>query len=165
MKPRTCLLFTQALATLLVMGCTTVKEYTSPVEVRAAANSSFKDWERLDFYVGGLNTWVAPKAAVTRNDILFATEDTNAFGEQTVTLQFTSYGAAVMDKLSTERMSRPVAVLLDGKIIAAPVLAMPVSNTLTINFGKSKEGVREARALEEMVNERSDSGSGMTSAN
>ena len=165
MKSTLCLLFSQVFAILVFTGCMTAKEHSSPVELRPAANSSTNDWQRMDFHVGGLDTWVAPDAVVTRDDILFATEEKNAYGEHTVTLEFTSHGAASMHTLSDQRMSRPVAVLLDGKIIAAPVLMMPVENRLTINFGSSKKGAKKAKALEDAVNEAHDSNSTKTSTN
>ena len=58
-----------------------------------------------------------------------------------------------MNELSNHRMSRPVAVLLDGRIIAAPVLMQPVRDTLTINFGSTKTAAKEAGALEQAVND------------
>ena len=163
MKPTLCLLFTQVFATLLFVGCTTANEHSSPVELRPAANASVKDWQRMDFHVGGLDTWISPKAAVVRDDILFATEETNRHGEHTVTLEFTSHGAASINALSNDRSSRAVAVLLNGKIIAAPVLMTPVKDRLTINFGSTEEAAKEAKALEEAVNDAPDSDTTTTS--
>lgn len=157
MKPTLCLLLAPVLASLFLVGCTTVKEHSSPVELRPAANSEVRDWQRTDFHVGGLDTWVAPQAVVTREDILFATEETTPRGDHTVTLEFTSHGAESMARLCEQRMTRPVAVLVDGRIVAAPMLMTPVEDRLTINFGSTEEAARESKALEEAVNEAPES--------
>ena len=153
MRPIQTLLSIPMLSVLLLTGCTTVKEHSSPVELRPASNSAFQDWQRTDFHVGGLDTWVAPEATLTREQILFASQATNPAGDHTVTLEFTDQGANAMNELSNHRMSRPVAVLLDGRIIAAPVLMQPVRDTLTINFGSTKTAAKEAGALEQAVND------------
>ena len=145
-----------ALLAFLLSACTTVKEHSSPVELRPAANAAFKNWERTDYHVGGLDTWVAPDATIVSDEITTASRATDAFGDHTVTLKITSKGAEKINALSTRRMSRPVAVLLDGRVIAAPVLMNPVKNTLVINFGSTANGAEEARALERAVNTQSD---------
>ncbi|MAJ45858.1 MAG: hypothetical protein CBC35_00900 [Planctomycetes bacterium TMED75] len=145
-----------ALLAFLLGGCTTVKEYSAPVELRPASNAAFKNWERTDFHVGGLDTWVAPNATIVSDEIVSASRETNAFGDHTITLEFSSKGAKKINALSNRRMSRPVAVLLDGRVIAAPVLMKPVANTLVINFGNTEKGAREARSLEQAVNKTMD---------
>ena len=145
-----------ALLAFLLGGCTTVKEHSAPVELRPAANAAFKNWERTDYHVGGLDTWVAPKATIVSDEITAASRETNAFGDHTVTLEFTPKGSEKINALSTRRMSRPMAVLLDGRVIAAPLLMKPVKNTLVINFGSTKKGAKEARSLERAVNEPAD---------
>jgi hypothetical protein len=62
-----------------------------------------------------------------------------------------------MARLSTDRSSRPVAVLVDGKIIAAPVLMKEMGNTLTIGFGTRKNAAIEATELTDRINKRSTS--------
>ena len=52
-----------------------------------------------------------------------------------------------------------LAVLLDGRIVAAPVLMTPVEDRLTINFGSTEDSARESKALEEAVNDAPDSDS------
>ena len=59
-----------------------------------------------------------------------------------------------MTKLSNRRMSRPVAIVLDGKIIAATVIMKPVSETLVVNFGKQQDGRSLAAELAQRVNEQ-----------
>ena len=138
-----------------LVGCTTVKEHTSPVEIRPAANGDFGDWQRTDFHVGGLDTWVAPRATVVLEQIDSAVASTDSFGDHVVLLEFTPAGSESMHSLSIRRMSRPVAVLLDGKIIAAPVLMNPVGDSLVVNFGKTRQGRKDSVRLAAAVNDAS----------
>lgn len=135
-------------------GCTTVHNTTSPVEIRAAATSQHEGWQKLDFYVGGLNTWVSPDSTIVCSEITEAKESFDGFGHPTVVLVFDSEGARKMAKLSKDRSSRPVAILLDGSIIAAPVLMKPVSETLVVNFGKQRGGHELAKELAQRINEQ-----------
>lgn len=141
-------------AVCLLTGCTTVHNANSPVEIRAASTSQHSDWQKLDFYVGGLHTWVAPKPTIVCSEISAAKESVDGFGHPTAVLIFDSKGARKMAELSTQRSSRPVAVVLDGKIIAAPVVMKPVSETLVVNFGKRRGGPNLAKELVQRVNEQ-----------
>ena len=132
---------------LCLGGCTTVKEHHSPVEIRPAANREFKGWQRTDFHVGGLDTWVAPRATVDLEEIEFAVASTTPHGEHVVLMEFTPEGAERMRSLSNRRMSRPVVVLLDGRVIAAPVLMKPVEGSLVVNFGSDRKDEKAAREL------------------
>ena len=62
-----------------------------------------------------------------------------------------------MTRLSIDRASRPVAVLVDGKIIAAPVLMQEMGDTLTIGFGTRRNAAIEATDLTDRINEHSTS--------
>ena len=153
-------LFIRTLVLSLVtfcVSCTTVDEYQSPVELRAASNSKKSDWQRLDYHVGGLDTWVAPQPTIVLDEIVSARRSLDDFGRPSVILTFTEAAQKKMSRLSTDRSSRPVAVLVDGKIIAAPVLMKEMGNTLTIGFGTRKNAAIEATELTDRINKRSTS--------
>lgn len=138
----------------LLAGCTTVENSQSAVEIRAAQTSKHPDWQKLDFYVGGLNTWVAKKPTIVCCDIDSAKRSLDGFGEPTVIITFTAEGAKKMDALTTERMSRPIAVVLDGKIIAAPIVTKPVTDTLVVNFGRERNARTVANELANTINNK-----------
>ena len=139
------------------VSCTTVDSHRSPVELRAASNSSKGDWQRLDYHVGGLDTWVAPEPTIVLDDIVSARRSIDDFGRPTVILTFTEEASEKMTRLSIDRASRPVAVLVDGKIIAAPVLMQEMGDTLTIGFGTRRNAAIEATDLTDRINEHSTS--------
>ena len=154
---RTTLIGTVCLLALAVIGgCRTVDNSSSPVEIRAADNREHADWQRLDFHVGGLDTWVSPDVTVAREDIVSARRSVDDFGQPIVILQFDQKASKKMDELSIRRMSRPVAILVDGEIIAAPILLKPVSETLVVNFGKASDARASADRLADAVNDRDD---------
>jgi preprotein translocase subunit SecD len=145
-----------SLATFCI-SCTTVEKHQSPVELRAASNSSKADWQRLDYHVGGLDTWVAPEPTIVLDDIVSARRSIDDFGRPTVILTFTDDARMKMTRLSIDRSSRPVAVLVDGKIIAAPILMQEMGDTLTIGFGTRKNAAIEATELADRINKHSTS--------
>jgi preprotein translocase subunit SecD len=152
---RTTLIGTVCLLVLAVIGgCRTVDNSSSPVEIRAADKREHSDWTKLHFHVGGLATWVAPDATVVRDDIVSAKRSVDDFGQPIVILQFDQDASKKMDELSTRRMSQPVAILVDGEIIAAPILLKPVSETLVVNFGKSSDAQSSADRLADAVGDR-----------
>ncbi len=141
-------------AAALLAGCTTVDNSKSAVEIRAAQTSKHPDWQKLDFYVGGLNTWVAKEPTIVCSDIDSAKRSLDGFGEPTVVITFTAEGAKKMDALTTERMSRPIAVILDGKIVAAPIVTKPVTDTLVVGFGKESSARSTANKLADTINNK-----------
>ena len=152
---RTTLIGTVCLFALaVIVGCRTVDNASSPVEIRAADNREHSDWQRLDYHVGGLDTWVSPDATVVRDDIVSARRSVDDFGQPIVILQFDQKASKKMDELSIRRMSQPIAILVDGEIIAAPILIKPVSETLVVNFGKTSNARTSADRLADAVNDR-----------
>jgi len=138
----------------LAPGCQSAPaKANDSVEIRAASTSEHTHWQKADVHVAGLNTWVDPNPAIVLSDIAFARESVDDFGHPIVALVFTSSGAAKMAVLSKERMSRPVAIFLDGRIIAAPIVMKPVSETFVVNFGNVHDGRKVASALADRVNE------------
>ena len=133
-------------------GCRTVDNPSSPVEIRKAQNRAHPEWQKLDFHVGGLATWVAPDAVVIREEIVTARRSVDDFGAPTVILQFDQAGSMKMEAVSTDRSSRPVAILVDGEIIAAPILTRPVTETLVIDFGSEPGGRISADRLVDAIN-------------
>ncbi|PYR96822.1 MAG: hypothetical protein DMG12_25460 [Acidobacteria bacterium] len=59
----------------------------------------------------------------------------SAGDQRTVTIQFTDAGAEKMRKLSTTQIGKPVAMLLDGKLIWAPKVNGEISKDAVITGG------------------------------
>lgn len=143
------------LCLVLLVGCNQTIKTDSSVEIRAANTREHSSWERVDFQVGGLDTWVAPEATVACSDILSARRSDDGFGHPTVILRFDQDASSRMDELSVSRMSHPVVIVLDGRIIAAPIIMERISDTLVVNFGKTPGARATADRLVDAVTEKS----------
>ena len=149
---------TSLFALWILGGCVTAIETTSPVEIRAANSTERAHWQRTDFHVGGLDTWIAPEPTVVRDDIVHARRSVDDFGHPTVILQFDQAASRKMDELTTRRASRPLAIILDGRVVAAPLVTTPISETLVVNFGKDPEGSTTADKLVNAIGHHAESG-------
>jgi len=56
-----------------------------------------------------------------------ATPGTNQFGEPVVNIEFTSDGAKVFRDVTTRSVGKPLAILLDKRIISAPNISEPIA--------------------------------------
>ena len=136
-------------------GCETLLETTSPVEIRAASTTERSDWRASGYHLGGLDTWVSPDATVTASGIVRARRSIDDLGEPTVILQFDQASSIRMDELTTRRASRPIAIILDGRVIAAPVVTTSVEETLVIHFGRAPDAASNADRLVDAISSRS----------
>ena len=140
---------------VLLVGCNQTIKTDSSVEIRAANTREHSGWERVDFQVGGLDAWVAPDATVACSDILSARRSDDGFGHPTVILRFDQDASSRMDELSVARMSHPIVIVLDGRVIAAPIIMERISDTLVVNFGKTPGARATADRLVDAVGDES----------
>ena len=101
------------------------------LELRAASSVAVGGWQQMPG-PGGTMLWVSTTSALTDADIARAEARTQSDGQRTVAVVFTTDGARKMAQLSTAQIGKPVAVLLDGKIIAAPIVRSSIANEATI---------------------------------
>ena len=93
----------------------------SSLEVRAASGSAVAGWAQMPT-LDGRSVWVSPTPALTLADIARAEPRTDANGQRTVGVVFTADGARKMAQLSATQSGRPIALLLDGKVVWAPIV-------------------------------------------
>jgi preprotein translocase subunit SecD len=79
--------------------------------------------------------WVAPTNDLTSVDIERAESATDSDGSPALTIVFTDVGARKMAALSATRFGQPIAFLLDGKLIAAPVVRAPIEREAVLSGG------------------------------
>ena len=107
----------------------------SAVAIRAAATSPVSGWQQMASpdRVGVL--WVAPTDELTSVDIARAEQVVDSNGFPALTMVFTDEGAKKMSALSTTRIGQPIALLLDGKLIWAPVIRARMEREAVLNGG------------------------------
>ena len=77
--------------------------------------------------------WVSPSSALTGADIARAESRTAADGQRTVSVVFTAEGARKMAQLSAAQAGKPIAMLLDGTVVWAPIVRATIDNEAVIS--------------------------------
>ena len=70
------------------------------------------------------------KTVLTGAELKNAYPETNNYGEPQVTIEFTSKGAKLFKEITTRSVKKPLAILLDDKIISAPRVSEPISSPI-----------------------------------
>ena len=92
-----------------------------PLEIRAAASTAVTGWQPM-VSPSGKPVWVSPARNLTSADIERAEARTAPNGDPAVAVVLTADGAKKMTALAAARTNEPIAMLLDGKLIWAPVV-------------------------------------------
>jgi preprotein translocase subunit SecD len=97
------------------------------LEIRAASSTTVTGWQEMPTS-GGDRVWVSPVSALTLIDIARVEPRTLPGGERAASFVFTADGARKMEQLSAAQANKPIALLLDGKIVWAPIVRSTISN-------------------------------------
>jgi preprotein translocase subunit SecD len=106
----------------------------SGLEIRAAASSPVSGWQQMAS-PGGDPVWVSPTNHLTSADIERAEARTLPNGGPAVGVVFTVDGARKMVELSAAQANKPIALLLDGKLIWAPVVRGGIEKEAVLSGG------------------------------
>lgn len=106
----------------------------APVEIRAASASAVAGWQQMAS-PGGDPLWVAPDSRLTSADIARAEARTLADGGPAVGLVLTDGGAKKMAELSAAQSNKPIALILDGKVIWAPIVRGAIGKEAVLTGG------------------------------
>jgi preprotein translocase subunit SecD len=126
----------------------------SPLEIRAAAMSPVPGWQRMASPDQDRVLWVAPTNHLSSGDIDRAERVTALDGLAALTIVFTDDGARKMAELSTTRLGQPIAFLLDGKLIWAPVIRAPIDREAVLSGGPGGLTADEVQRLLAILNQR-----------
>jgi len=93
------------------------------LSIRAASAEPVEGWQRMQVEHSNRVVWVSPIAAVTPTDIEKAQPDhTSVEGQTRVAVVFTDAGAKHFADLTTAQLHKQIAMVLDGKVIWAPMV-------------------------------------------
>jgi len=115
----------------------------NPVEIRAAASTAVTGWQQMSS-PSGAAIWVAPDVRLTSADIARAEARNDPDAGPSVAMVLTDEGARKMASLSAEQANKPIALLLDGKVIWAPVVKGSIGKEVRLtggNGGLTKEQI------------------------
>ena len=107
----------------------------APVEIRAASAKAVSGWAQMSSPAGD-PLWVAPGARLTSADIARAEARTLTDGGPAVAIVLTDDGAKKMAELSATQTNQPIALMLDGKVIWAPVVRGSIGKEAVLTGGK-----------------------------
>ena len=105
----------------------------TPVEIRAASSTAVSGWQQMSS-PSGTPLWVAPTVQLTSADIARAEARTDPPGPS-VALLLTDEGAKKMSALSAAQANKPIALLLDGQVIWAPIVRGSIGKEVRLTGG------------------------------
>lgn len=117
MKFRTLVIF----ALIVVFLAGVFLQAQGGVEIRAASSTAVAGWQRVTA-ADGEAIWVSPVASLTSADFAPNVSHTRRDGRDAVGVEFTEEGARKMRALSAAQTNQRIAMLLDGKVMWAPVV-------------------------------------------
>ena len=106
----------------------------SAVEIRAAAPTAVSGWRQMTS-PSGAPIWVAPTISLTSADIARAEARTLTDGGPAVAVVLTDDGAKKMAVLTAAQTNQPIALLLDGQVIWAPVVRGAIQKEAVLTGG------------------------------
>jgi preprotein translocase subunit SecD len=117
------------------------KESSIRLEFRRAETGSAEGLVQATVAKTGQTIYLHKTAEITNGDIESARiDDENDYGSgPLLELKFTKQGQRKMEKLTKEHREKPLAVLVNGKVISAPVLHGTLSKQAVISgLGKAE---------------------------
>jgi len=112
-----------SLAFLFVLVAASAMQAQDQFSIRAASAEPVEGWLRMQVEHSNRVVWVSPIAAVTPTDIEKAQPDhTSVEGQTRVAVVFTDAGAKHFADLTTAQLHKQIAMVLDGKVIWAPMV-------------------------------------------
>jgi preprotein translocase subunit SecD len=106
----------------------------SRVEIHAAASTAVSGWQQMSSPNGDA-LWVAPEVRLTSADIARAEARTLRDGGPAVAIVMTDAGAKKMAALTLSQTNKPIALLLDGKVIWAPTVRSAIDKEAVLTGG------------------------------
>lgn len=122
------------LAFALQVGCSGGKATTNHVlELRAGSISEVDGWDRTELVVGGSRIWMDPAVAVHEDMIDSVEKRIEASGSPELLIRLDPRGAARLERLSIEQLSRPIVIVVDGLPSSAPIVLSPLKSLFIIS--------------------------------
>src|SRR5258708_2783790 len=82
--------------------------------------------------VGGMKIYLHKSAEIANEDIADARATVDGKGAPEVEITFTKEGQKKVEKMTDQHMDKPLAILIDGKVVAAPTIRARISTSAVI---------------------------------
>ena len=126
----------------------------SAFAIRAASTSPVSGWQQIASPDRDRVLWIAPTNDLTSVDIEHAEPVTSSDGFPALAIVLTDDGAKKMAALSATRLGQPIAFLLDGKLIWAPVVRARMEREALISGGPEGLTADEVQRLLAVLKQR-----------
>ena len=128
---------TAAIVAILLTGMAQAPQFS----IRAASAEPVDGWNRME--LDGRAVWVSPTVSLTSADIAKAEPATMPDGKKAIGIEFNDAGADKMRRLSAAQMNKLIAMVLDGRLIWAPLVRSEIGKQGMIT-GNGPNGLDDA---------------------
>ena len=138
------------LVALVVAGCASLPPIASrlPVEFRLCGPAASPGLTRYTVRGSEREVYLQNEAVLTTAHIASAKVTTSPYGPQ-IDIVLTKEGRAVFAKLTRDNIDKPLAILVDGEVISAPIIRAPITGGRAVIAGQfsEKEADRIAKGI------------------
>ena len=132
----------------------TGKPATPVLEFRRAWYENEEGRVAANFKINGKELYLEPKAQITEADIKSVKLTPDQFSDrENINLELTEAGAKKMRELTEGHLRKPLAILINGKVVMAPTIQDRISSNISITGLNS---VKETQSLAEEIQKRID---------
>jgi preprotein translocase subunit SecD len=108
-------------------------------EIRRAEAEPAEGLTKVTIVGGTRKVYVHNKAELTNDDVSEARAAPDEKERYAIVITFTKEGAKKMAQVTKDHKEKPLAIMVDGKVIAAPVVTSVISTTAFITGNFTKE--------------------------
>ena len=117
------------------------------VEIRAASSTAVTGWQRITA-ADGQALWISPTVSLRGADIARSELQTLSGGRSNVNVVLTDDGARKMLELSKAQTNQRIVLMLDGKVLWAPVVRDPIGREGVLSGLSAADAERLQSALQ-----------------
>ena len=134
------------LACLVVILCAGVQAHAQ-FSLRAASAEPVDGWQQMQIEncQSRCTVWISPTAAIVASDIESAHQE-NVDGATRIAIVFTDAGAQKFTDLTTAQVKRLIAMVVDGKVLWAPMVMGTITGKEGVLYGDGPRGLTQEHA-------------------
>jgi preprotein translocase subunit SecD len=133
------------------------KEPELSIEFRRASFEQREGWKASKLKADEKEIFLHPQAEVDLSDVQTMSVDyKERFDAWLVSIELSNEGSQKMRTLTTEYLNRPLAILVNGEVIMAPVIRTQISKKLQISGLSEKEAKSLVAQFEKHVQKSPD---------
>lgn len=130
-------------------GSQEAKQSAASFEIRLAEKEPAEGLKPASVEGTKTKIYLHKEIALTSKDVAAAQPAKDANNKPTIEITMTDQGAAKLAKLSAAHLGKPLAMMVDGKVLFAPIVRSKIADgkvMVTGNFSK-EEAVRIAKVI------------------